>query len=299
MTLDSAVRILTEAIEAPAHPDNPKIPTFSTFAQLDCLKERLSHLRGELRSLKDRHLKVRMELARTWRIVYRLRKEVERLNALLPASAASPTGAGLTAPRDLAPSEMVIPNVERPAPHADSGVVCEKLPAEMLPKQFLAEFAELAQVPANLRRYSLALRQFSYAFHAVSPHAYRLVRGILPLPSVTTLRIAFVVAKSAVIAALTGGEGSMEGGGLSNGEVLSGFEALNSYLRKYRDSLHLPPVLIPCALAFDAAVVSSTGFSKEPTSAGSCFSFLLLPLDHRLPSLLIRSLRYKNGHIND
>jgi hypothetical protein len=144
----------------------------------------------------------------------------------------------------------------------------QTLPAEHLPRQLLTEFTELIGVPAHQRRYSEALLKVAYAFHAISPQAYRLVREIRPLPSVTTLRTVFRADKAPVIKALSGGE-------------------LNEYLQNWREVAKLAQTQIVCALAFDAAAVSSTGLSNEVGSSGSCFAFLLLRLDHRIAHWLV------------
>jgi hypothetical protein len=71
------------------------------------------------------------------------------------------------------------------------------------------------------------VRQFSSAFHAISPQASRLVREILALPSVTTLQTFFGPAKSLRIAALRQNDILSKEGVPNEDDALSWREALN------------------------------------------------------------------------
>jgi hypothetical protein len=72
-----------------------------------------------------------------------------------------------------------------------------------------------------------------------------------------------------------------------------------TYLREYRHlhGIH-PGLLLPCMLAFDATLVSSTGIKFSTLKPASCFAFLMLPLGHRLHGMLIRSIWHKTGRID-
>jgi hypothetical protein len=76
-------------------------------------------------------------------------------------------------------------------------------------------------------------------------------------------------------------------------------DELAEYLQEYRRDLKITDDAEPCALAFDATAVSAIGVRLTKKRTESCFAFLLLPLDHRLPHLLIRSLLWHNGKMND
>jgi hypothetical protein len=55
--------------------------------------------------------------------------------------------------------------------------------------------------------------------------------------------------------------------------------------------------MVPAALAFDSTPVSSAGVNR-PWKTGSNFTFMLLPLDHRLPDAVLKSVKHPPGHIN-
>jgi hypothetical protein len=145
----------------------------------------------------------------------------------------------------------------------------------------LAECVELAGFDANQRRYSGAFRKLSYAIHAISAQAYRLVCvADFPFPSVTTLRDFIRHEKELILHALEGGE------------------ELTEYLQKSRETTGLTSQVVPCVMAFDAAAVSATGLATEGNSPGNVFAFMLLPLDHRLPDLLVKSIRWPTGRMD-
>jgi hypothetical protein len=166
-----------------------------------------------------------------------------------------------------------------PEPTPVQPVVCESLPP--LPP-LLAECVALATGPANLRRYSDAFRKFSFAVHAISPQGYRLLRVAgYPFPSVTTLQDFIRHEKELIVNALEGGE------------------ELTGYLQKYRETTGLTNEVVPCVMAFDAAAVSATGLPTKGKSPGNVFAFMLLPLDHRLPDLLVKSIRWQTGRMDE
>jgi hypothetical protein len=55
--------------------------------------------------------------------------------------------------------------------------------------------------------------------------------------------------------------------------------------------------MVPAVLGFDAIPVSTTGIGHN-WSNESCFTFMLLPLYHRLSGLVVQSTRYWSGKIN-
>jgi hypothetical protein len=166
----------------------------------------------------------------------------------------------------------------QPAPPPVQPVSCAD-PRPLPP--LLAECVELAGVEPNQRRYSDVFRKFSYAIHAISAQSYRLSRVAgFPFPSVTTLRDFIRHEKELIIQALEGGEELIE------------------YLQKYRETTGLTDEVVPCVMAFDAAAVSATGLATKGNSPGNVFAFMLLPLDHRLPDLLVKSIRWPTGRMD-
>jgi hypothetical protein len=72
--------------------------------------------------------------------------------------------------------------------------------------------------------------------------------------------------------------------------------SLPKYLMDYRIEHNIPDdFVVPAVLVFDATPVHSTGVGR---GLGSCFTFILLSLDHRLPNLVIKSMWYMSGEIN-
>jgi hypothetical protein len=79
---------------------------------------------------------------------------------------------------------------------------------------------------------------------------------------------------------------------------LEGGEELTEYLQKYRETNELADRVVPCVMAFDAAAVSATGLATKGNCPGNVFAFMLLPLDHRLPDLLVKSIRWPTGRMD-
>jgi hypothetical protein len=193
-----------------------------------------------------------------------LRNDNERLQNLLSALHADPAPA---------------PDPPQPAPPTESAWISRLPPS--LAKDILIELAFLLTRHPTQRHPSERLRKFSDGIHVISPCVYRSIRSAsLPYPSVSTLR-EFIAPQKAQVAS-----------------VLAGGDELGGYLQKYRDDEHINDAEVPCVLAFDAAAVSSTGLSKQETAPGSCFAFIMLLLDHRLPNQLVRSISYEHGRMD-
>jgi hypothetical protein len=142
---------------------------------------------------------------------------------------------------------------------------------------------ELRGLDANRRTYSSELRDFSYALHAISPKAYNLARLILPLPSVNT-SVRHAQQETSFIKSAIGG-------------VLGSDVA--SYLQYWRQQQNIEQNHpFHCTLAFDATGVTSTGLTRKFSPCGYCFAFMMLPLDHAYPDLLIRSMSHRHGKID-
>jgi hypothetical protein len=153
-------------------------------------------------------------------------------------------------------------------------------PPVSIQEQFLGELVALAEKKPEARHFSDDMKSICYALYSLSPKAYRLAREILPLPSATTISSFMSDRKEATALAL------------------AGRSELNEYLQDYRRRLQITDEKFPCNLAFDATAASTTGVKLTKNKATqSCFSYLLLALDHRFPDLLIRSDVFVNGRI--
>jgi hypothetical protein len=248
--LDGALSAIDQILEPVAIPAPQR---------LTHINETIAEVKKKLRLVTADRLAVRMKLARAWRLIHQQNSYIKQLEALV---------------RDGQPPAT-------PAPPPVEPVIYESPPPSPPLPPLLAECIELARVHPSQRRYSEAMRKFSYAIHAISPHAYRLARvAEFPLPSVTTLRDFIRTDKEIIIHALEGGS------------------ELTEYLQKYRQTTGLTNESVPCVLAFDAAAVSATGLTAKGNCPGNVFAFMLLPLDHRLPDLLVKSIRYKNGRMD-
>jgi hypothetical protein len=70
------------------------------------------------------------------------------------------------------------------------------------------------------------------------------------------------------------------------------------YLQDYRKRENIfPDAMVPAVLGVDATPVSATGIDHN-WSNESCLTFILLPVDHRLPGLPVQSTRYSSSEIN-
>jgi hypothetical protein len=170
-SVDSALHAIDETVYVTLSGD-PELTPYQASEQLLRLGEELAGVKAKLRAMTADRLTLRMKLARAWRIIHAERVENERLAALLSTSEAMPEPAPQDATSPL--PAIVFDEFQRPP---------------SFPGGLLAELAALAHDPPARRRFSEQLEHFAYAFHAISPQAYRFARGALPmLPSITTLR---------------------------------------------------------------------------------------------------------------
>jgi hypothetical protein len=133
------------------------------------------------------------------------------------------------------------------------------------------------------RRYSSEMYDFAYGIHAISPKAYTFTREGLPLPSLTSIRSHSQSETTYIANAL-------------RAETEAG---LSKYLQDYRkDEGFAPDEWVPANLAFGITPVNSRGVGSNWVQ-GSCFTFILLPLDHRHKICVLHSTRHKDGHIDD
>jgi hypothetical protein len=146
----------------------------------------------------------------------------------------------------------------------------------------LAELNHLICVSPKQRRFSGELTQFAYSLHMISPRAYRYIREVLPLPSPRSVSNWLEPLKATIAAAL---------------DEKTGPANLPAFLEQYRSQHEIPDRPFHCTLAFDATSVTATGLPGKANDSGSCFAFIMLPLDHRCPNLLIRSIRRPCGQI--
>jgi hypothetical protein len=258
-SLDGALSAIEQTLHPIAKHDVAEFHTPPTDEHLLRILDTLTEVRRKLRLVTADRLAGRMKLARAWRLIHQQNSYIKRLEAILDAADSPPE--------------------PEPAPSPVASVDCESSPP--LPP-LLAECVALARLEPNQRRYTETMRKFAYAIHAISPQAYRLARvADFPLPSVTTLRTFIRTEKEVIIDALEGGP------------------KFAQYLQTYRQTTGLTGERVPCVLAFDPAAVSATGLATKGNCPGNVFAFMLLPLDHRLPDLLVKSIRYENGRMTE
>jgi hypothetical protein len=204
----------------------------------------------------------RLELGHAYATIERQNDEIRRLREALPDAPPAPT--------DPPPEPWAGPPPIIDTPHT-------------LQQEIIQELLALDTTKPRGRRYSETLILFSFLLHTLSPKAYRCASEVLALPAESTIATRMACRKNDLSGAIRG-----TGPGL-----------LDLHLNRYRESQCIPPARpISCTLAFDAASVTSTGILTKPGQPGSVFSFLMLPLDHRQPDLLVRSVPHQHGHID-
>jgi hypothetical protein len=188
--------------------------------------------------------------------------------------------------RDRTIAELTSPTRARANPEPP-GETCAERPMEdpeeppSIQEQFLGALCALAEVDANQREYPEFVKRICWMLRSLDPKSYRAWHELLPLPCETTLASYMREEKLAAASAL------------------SGEDALTEYLQAYRSGLHITNTAEPSVLAFDATAVSATGVRLTKKRTESCFAFLLLRLEHRLPHLLVKSLLWPKGKMND
>jgi hypothetical protein len=238
----------------------------------DPLRERLIEIsttlamvRAELREKKTALGDLQRELARTWKKVYDRERTIADRD------------------REIADLKRQLAALQNPGAAPESPEPAEPNPEPPLPLQvrLVQELCELITIPLNERQYSDDLKKVCWVIYSLSPKSYRVTHKVLPVPSATTLLSFMRDRKVHATAALTGGD------------------ELDEYLQEYRKNVHMPDEECPCVLAFDATPTVPTGVRFNKGGKESCFAFLLLPLDHRYPDTLVRSVLWKTDAITD
>jgi hypothetical protein len=147
----------------------------------------------------------------------------------------------------------------------------------------LLELNDLATHHPKARRFSSEMIEFGYTLNAISARSYRHGCGVFPFPSARTIFNHFQGEKAIIRCALS---------------ECPDLAPLKEFLHEFRGRERLPEGLIACTLAFDATSVTATGLPNASHKGGSSFAFMMLPLDHRIPDLLIRSIVRPNGKMN-
>jgi hypothetical protein len=125
--------------------------------------------------------------------------------------------------------------------------------------------------------------KFAFLLNNASPKAYRILREVLPFPSVTAIRTFWLTTIADTRCRI---EGDLEDCNVP--------ELLNEY-RAYCD---IPSdAVIPCTLGFGATSVTETGIVTNKMYQNS-FSFLVCPLSHDRPDLLVHSMPHATGRID-
>lgn len=226
------------------------------------LQDQVSELKRKLVAKTRAFVAQKMKLARACRVINRQRGEIERLASELQE-----------AYRSMSPD---VP--------AEGSSTAEEADVR---RQILSELVARQAEDPNRRRYSDTLKEFAYVLHALSPKAHAFVRQALPLPSVATIVTHAEEETMRITRALGGPDGVPIG------------PSLSEYLQQYRHTEEIPDGNIcRCTLSFDATSATATGIKGRWSQSGSCFAFLMLPLDHRYPDLLIRSVYHKTGKID-
>jgi hypothetical protein len=261
-TLDDTLDVIDEVILDP--PLRVHIQEYSKAAadRISHLHGALTILRSQLHTWKGRWATLQRQYARTCRLLNEKKRIVEDRDRVI---------AELTSQnRALANPEPPQENPDHPQP--------EEPPIQ---EQFLAALCALAEVDANRREYPEFVKRICWMLRSLDPQSYRAWHELLPVPGETTLASYMREEKLSAASALTG-EGD-----------------LSEYLQSYRRDLNITNDAEPSVLAFDATAVSATGVRLTKKRTESCFAFLLLPLDHRLPHVLVKSLLWRNGKMND
>jgi hypothetical protein len=230
--------------------------------------------------LGQRSRELQMKLARTARKLTQLKKET----VILRRKLSSHTRRAAIADSDERVEEDTEDNDE-PAPDESFDEIID----EPNPQAFDIRHTILCQLMDNIdnfnsrRRYCPSMYKFSFLLNNASPKAYRILREVLPFPSVTSLTNYW---HTEMLNYRDRIEGKL---GCQDPEQL---------LEIYREYCAIPPEQgIPCTLGFDATTVSETGIITRKSYQNS-FAFLVQPLHHELPDLLIHSMAHGTGRID-
>jgi hypothetical protein len=128
------------------------------------------------------------------------------------------------------------------------------------------------------------MKKLGFALHTASPKCYRLLREFLPFPSVPTITDCLGPEKTLLTRTLMEDDRGL----------------VSELLKEYRRCSNIDDnVFVSCTLAFDALSVSQTGVKVTNMCSEYSFGFVLPPLNHTLPDLLIRSVPHGTGRIDD
>jgi hypothetical protein len=150
--------------------------------------------------------------------------------------------------------------------------------------QILQELDEQIDRDPKQRRSSSVLVTFSSTLHLGSAQAYRLLCQGLPFPSPRRLQELTRPEKIKIMTVL---------------DEQTGPGALPEDLQDYRERHELGDLAISSILALDAIPVTATGLPTGKKDSGSCFAFMVSPLDGRWPVFRIQSIVRSDGKIKD
>jgi hypothetical protein len=152
-----------------------------------------------------------------------------------------------------------------------------------LTSDVIQQLFRLSSTNPNGGRFSDAMIDLAFALSALNGRADRVLRGVLAFPSPPTLLNHLAREKERIWRALR-----------ENPDR----KPLLDSLREYQDREKMPAGWMSWTLAFDGLPVTAAGLQGQPHRAGSCFSFVMLPLDHRYPELLVQSIIRAHGKMN-
>jgi hypothetical protein len=169
--------------------------------------------------------------------------------------------------------------------------------------------ALLRNMLLNARKHNKTYEDFeleiAFVLHAMNSAAYRLFRFVFygTLPCESKINDFIRSEREEILKCVTSASRSRPGvmGYRDESMVkLLDRELLKKFLLEYRDMMGIREgVVVRCTLAFDATAATQTGLPKKGEASPSCFAFLLLPLDHSLPDLLLQSVAHNTGRIDE
>jgi hypothetical protein len=179
----------------------------------------------------------------------------------------------LTSPLATASDQIVSPVPEEELSSTTQGDI---------PHTLLKKLCRLVDVEDHTRRNTDVMCDFADGLHAISPKTFGFARQALPLPTPTTI-VNHAVNETWDVRNSVDGRGDVP---------------LSACLHDCHKRENIcPDAMMPVVLGFYATPVSATGIGHN-WSNESCFTFMLLPPDHRLSGLVVQSTRYSSGKIN-
>jgi hypothetical protein len=217
---------------------------------------------AEVKELKGKLKAKSLQLARAQQTIKNQRAEIRALREKLPE-----------VPPD------IVDGSDDGSPD-DSDVIYDR---HTIKEELLRELLDHDTTNPKARRYSKNLCLFAFALQTISARAYRFIRTILAFPSRNTV-VAHMASRKALLRQA-----------IDNSNI----HAIMAHLRRYRITERIDPKQpISCTLAFDAASVTASGIPGKDRKNRSRFAFLLLPLDHRRPDLLLQSVSHPTGRMD-